>query len=108
MNFTQDKKPCAICALNVSKLLDLSCVLNGTMNFPNNGNDKIEKLFQNFYFWKPETAAMFFPVLGQTASRIPPLIHFNASGGSFGIHTCKMPSGEHRAFPSFLSLPLRR
>ena len=45
-------------------------------------NEITGKSFQTFHLQKPETAAMFFPVLRQTASHLAPLIHFNEGGKS--------------------------
>ena len=62
---------------------------------------KTRKSFQIFYLRKPETAAMFFPVPRQTASRLTPLIHFKESVRSFGMQHFGIPPCGHHAFPLF-------
>ena len=58
-------------------------------------NKKTGKSLKTFYLRKLETAAMFFLVPKQTASRLVFSIRFDESGRSFGIETCAMPPCGH-------------
>ena len=82
------------CALNLSKTKEYLSYFNSDNPFRETSEVhewQNKKSFQTFSLQKLETIAIFFLVLGQTASLLVLLIHFRESKRSFGMQARVMP-----------------